>query len=419
VGLGQGEQTTIARWQSKCCRVLAFAIALLLVIGHFGGGTAAANVADSSLRASEGPAESIHAAAVAKPTIDALDGDPMLPEAAIPGVTASAVLAVDTTRGTLLYQQNADQPVAPASTLKMVTALTALTVLSPDEMIQISPIDLVDTTVYSNAALQADDEVSVRDLLAGLMIPSGGDAANVLARVGGSILGPAPGQRPVDRFVDEMNEVAASLQMNDSNFVNPDGPDHPEQYTTARDLAIAADAVMQNDLLAEIVAAPVWMINVQGPNARQYQVFNTNDLLGADRVHGVKTGTTGEAGQSVVLATTRGANRVITVVMGSAQRYQDTLLLLEHLDRQIRWVEFGPSNDFPGVRDAADRYGFTVIAPFTEPVLISSGMNLNATLELGRRPAGTLPLAWGYVVFLQDGEELYLVPVWQTGDRRG
>jgi serine-type D-Ala-D-Ala carboxypeptidase (penicillin-binding protein 5/6) len=361
----------------------------------------------------------VKASAVRTSTLEALSEDPMLAETAIDGVTASSVLAIDTTRGALLYQHNADRPVAPASTLKMVTALTALTVLSPDEVIQVSEIDLVDTTVYSNAALQAQDHVSVRDLLAGLMIPSGGDAANALARVAGGHLGPGPGQHPVERFVEEMNVVASSLGMNDSNFVNPDGPDHPDQYTTARDLAIAADALMQDEMLAAIVAAQAWTMTVQGPNARRYDVLNTNDLLGADRVHGVKTGTTGEAGQSVVLATTRGVNRVITVVMGSTQRYQDTLLLLQHIDSQVRWVEFGPSHDFPGIRDAAERFGFALIASFTEPIRLDESRNMNARLELGRRPVGTLPLPWGYVVFLHDGEELYQVPVWKTGDRRG
>jgi serine-type D-Ala-D-Ala carboxypeptidase (penicillin-binding protein 5/6) len=418
VGLRAEKNNSTARSERRSRRAVVILLSLLLLVGHSTvPPVTAAN--GNSLPINENAQQPSQFSAVSTPTLEALDDEPMLPEFPIPDVTASSVLAIDTTRGALLYQRNADQPVAPASTLKMITAITALLVLSPDEVIQVSEIDLVDTTVYSNAALWAQDEISVRDLLAGLMIPSGGDAANALARVAGSHLGPAPGQHPVHRFVEEMNVVASSLGMNSSNFVNPDGPDHPEQYTTARDLAIAADAVMQDDLLAEIVAAQVWTITIQGPNARRYEIFNTNDLLGADRVHGVKTGTTGEAGQSVVLATTRGKNRIITVVMGSNQRYQDTLLLLQHIDSQVRWIEFGPSHDFPGIRDAADRFGFVLIAPFTEPIRLDDSVNVSATLELGRRPVGTLPLPWGYVVFLHDGEELYQVPVWKTGDSRG
>jgi serine-type D-Ala-D-Ala carboxypeptidase (penicillin-binding protein 5/6) len=346
----------------------------------------------------------------------AANSDPMLSESPIPEMSAMSVIAVDITSGALLYQYDADAPVAPASTLKIITAMTASLVLDPDEMIEVIEADLVDTAVYSNAALLSGDQVSVRDLLAGLMIPSGGDAAKALARVAGQRLGPAPGQHPVSRFVDEMNDLSASLGMRNSNFVNPDGPDDPEQFTTARDLAIASEALLRDRLLAEIVAAPTWTLTISGPNAREYLVYNTNALLGAEPVHGVKTGTTGEAGESVVLATRRGGNQVLTVVMGSDHRYRDTLSLLQYIDDRVRWVEFGASNDFPGLRQAADRYGFVLAVPFTRPLLHSDSDRLHSRLSLGPRPRGTLPVPWGHVVFFQDGEELYQVPVLMTGD---
>lgn len=341
--------------------------------------------------------------------------EPMAGQSAIPGVTANAIYAVDITSDELLYSYNADDPVAPASTLKMVTALTALAVLDPDHIVEIVQSDLVDTAVYSNAQLQSGDQVTVRDLLAGLMIPSGGDAANALARVAGGQLGPQVGQSPNARFVEEMNEVGQDLGMTGSNFVNPDGPDHPDQFSTARDLAIAGKAVMDSQLLTEIVGASGWTITVTGANARAYTVNNTNDLLGAERVHGIKTGTTGEAGESFVLATRREGNQVITVVMGSSQRYADTLTLLQFLDERIHWVNFGPSSDFPGIERAAERYGFVLAVPFVRPYLRTEVDRLDAELELGPRPRGTLPIRWGHVVFLNDGVELYQVPVLRAG----
>jgi serine-type D-Ala-D-Ala carboxypeptidase (penicillin-binding protein 5/6) len=346
----------------------------------------------------------------------AANSDPMLSESPIPDMSATSVLAVDLTSGSLLYHYDADVPVAPASTLKIITAMTALLVLDPNETIEIIEPDLVDTTVYSNAALQAGDQVSVKDLLAGLMIPSGGDAAKALARVAGNRLGPGPGQHPVSRFVTEMNDLSASLGMQNSKFVNPDGPDVPGQFTTARDLAIASEALLRDRLLAEIVAAPAWTMTVSGPNTREYVVYNTNALLGSDPVHGVKTGTTGEAGESVVLATRRGGNQILTVVMGSDHRYRDTLSLLQYIDDRVRWVEFGASDDFPGLRNAADRFGFVLAVPFTKPMLYSDSDRLHSQLSLGPRPRGTLPVRWGHVVFFHDGEELYQVPVLMTGD---
>lgn len=360
-----------------------------------------------------------HSRAITAPSLlpPGTDSASMLDQAQLSGVTATAILAVDITSDSLLYEHNADEPVAPASTLKMITALTTLTILEPEDTIQVSASDLVDTEVYSNAQLQAGDEVTVEDLLAGLMIPSGGDAANALARVAGGRLGPQPGQHPVSRFVVEMNEVADSLGMTGSNFVNPDGPDDPEQYSTARDMAMAGTELLDDRLLARIVAAPTWTITVTGPNARQYDVVNTNALIGVDRVHGIKTGTTGRAGESIILATRRNGNQIITVVMGSSDRYADTTTLLEHLDDQIQWVEFGASDDFPSVQRAAEQYRFILVVPFVEPMLREQASELSAELSLGPRPRGTLPVRWGHVVFLQDGEERYQVPVLRAGDR--
>jgi D-alanyl-D-alanine carboxypeptidase len=342
--------------------------------------------------------------------------DPMTGRQPIPGVTASAIIAVDITTDELLYAYNADQPVAPASTLKMITALTALTILEPDSVIQVVQGDLVDTQVYSNAQLQAGDQITVRDLLAGLMLPSGGDAANALARVAGSQFGPTVGQSPTSRFVEEMNRVASDLGMTGSNFVNPDGPDAPQQFSTARDLAIAGAAVLDDELLAWIVSSSGWTITVSGVNARTYTVNNTNDLLGAERVHGIKTGTTGQAGESIVLATRRETNQIITVVMGSSQRYADTLLLLQYLDERIRWMKFDASSDFPEVAGQAQAMGFVLAFPFVKPYLRSEADQFRAELTLlGPRPRGSLPVRWGHVVFLNDNEERYEVPVLRAG----
>jgi hypothetical protein len=213
-----------------------------------------------------------------------------------------------------------------------------------------------------------------------------------------------------------MNEVASSLGMDGSNFVNPDGPDHPEQYTTARDMAIAGAALLQDRLLSEIVASTDWEMTVTGPNARSYELRNTNQLLAVDRVHGIKTGTTGEAGESIVLATRREWNQVLTVVMGSEDRYGDVTTLMEHIDSEVRWVHFGASDDFPGIQRAAERFNFVLAVPFVQPMLSSEADRLYANLWLGPRPRSTLPVRWGHVVFFHDGEELYRVPVLMAGD---
>lgn len=330
-------------------------------------------------------------------------------------ITASSAIAIDITTGQLLYAERADERIAPASTLKIVTALTALTVLDLDERITVEAGDLVDTTIYSNAALMDGDVVTVEQLLAGMLIPSGGDAANALARVAGERLAPADRQDPTDRFVEEMNRVADGLDMSNSNFVNPDGRDVPEQYSTARDLAISARELLSRSVLADIVSRAVHEMTIEGPNARSYEVYNTNELLGAESVHGVKTGTTDGAGESVVLATRRSGNQILTVVVGSEQRYVDTQEMLDQIDAEVTWVSFSPSSWFPGVESAAEQYGFVVATPVVVPMRIEDAERLYAQVNLGPRPSGDATVIWGDVVFLLDGEMVYRIPVLSTG----
>jgi serine-type D-Ala-D-Ala carboxypeptidase (penicillin-binding protein 5/6) len=332
-------------------------------------------------------------------------------DVAAPELTAQAALAVDITANSLLYESAADLRLAPASTLKMLTALVAIRVLDPGEMIEIRTEDLVDRTVYSNAGLDVGDVVSARDLLAGTLIPSGGDAAQALARVAGDRLGVRAGSTSMERFVEEMNTLAADVGMANSRFLNPVGIDAPGQYSTARDLAIAGREVLRDPLLAELVAMTTYQITVSGPNARTFEVRNTNQLLPVDRVHGIKTGTTTAAGENLVLVTRRSGNQVLTVILGSQDRYGDVQRMLNFIDERLIWITFGASIEFQGVLSAQERFDFAFGATITKPVSVETGAGLYARLELGRRSGGVAGGSWGYVVFLLDGEELYRLPL--------
>lgn len=241
-------------------------------------------------------------------------------------LTAKSAYVMVADSGEPLYELNSREALPPGSTVKIVTALTATTHARPEEVVTIQPEDVVDPVLESSMGLQAGDTVTVHDLLVGLMLPSGNDAARALARfIGDRLPGDAP---PAERFIAEMNQVASSLGMEQSVFVNSSGDDAPGQVTTARDLAKAAHAVLEDPALAPIVAMINANVRVGGPQARTLALTNTNELLPENGVHGVKTGTTPDAGQCLVVAYRGNEFDEIAVILGSEDRYADARALL-------------------------------------------------------------------------------------------
>lgn len=249
-------------------------------------------------------------------------------------LSAKAALLIDAGQGDVLYQREADTPLPPASTVKLVTALVVTHYAEPEELVTVQAEDVVDPLKESHMGLQAGDVLTVHDLLVGMLIPSGNDASNTLARfVGGRL--PGAGS-PVERFVAEMNATADRLGMSGSHFVNPEGIDAPGQVTTARDLAVAGRALLADAELAPMVALPRAVVHIGGPQSRVVSLINTNELLAQEGVIGIKTGTTGEAGQCLVLAYQVPADanddgirpQEIVVILGSQDRYADARALL-------------------------------------------------------------------------------------------
>lgn len=241
-------------------------------------------------------------------------------------LSARAAIVVAAESGAVRFERDADVALPPASTIKIVTALTVIRHAKPEEVMTILPEDLVDQTVESHMGLEAGDMVTIRDLLIGVLLPSGNDAANALSRFVGERL---PGEgTPTERFVAEMNAIAAELGMEGTHFVDAVGLDYPEQVTTARDLARAARALLQEPALATIVEMPRADVPIGGPNRRTLTLLNTNELLTEAGVFGMKTGTTEAAGQCLVLAYHTPAEDQIAVLLGSQDRYSDARALL-------------------------------------------------------------------------------------------
>lgn len=313
-------------------------------------------------------------------------------------VSATAVLVVDLTTGIEIYASNADQALPPASTMKIVTALVAKSILPLDTQVTIQEGDLLDPTVYSNMQLQAGDIVDVATLLHGVLIPSGADAALALAREAGLRLEPGTTD-PVGRFVAEMNTWAVQHGMSHSHFTNPVGADDPENVASARDLVRAAEALVNDRLLARIVELETYVASVTGPAVRDIHLVNSNEFISRDDVFGIKTGTEDLAGQCLITGFWRGDNRIISVVLGSEDRYWDTQVVMDAVDGTYRWLALGIGATSQGATEALAERGMSFQMRRTVLMRVDQAEQITWEIMLDSQPRGE---RLGEVIFRLD-----------------
>lgn len=351
------------------------------------------------------------------------------PESTVPAppqVTAAAVYAVDVSAGVDLYAANADEHRAPASLTKMVTGLVVVnhTVGELDAPVTSDQSDVVDPTEFSHMGLLPGDTLTVEQLLYGLMVPSGSDAAHALARYVGNILLDGKSGDPIAAFVQAMNDYVASIGLKNTHFVNPEGDDAPGQYTTAHDLARIAVMVLRSKTLSKIVQTPQIDITSQGLQ-HTYQLVNTNALLGQDGVDGIKTGTTDEAGACLVISTRIHGNRVIIVVLGSGDdpgdhagdpatwpRFADALSVLSGLQHDYRWISPTAADEVSGLAPELAAWDVTLHASPALVIPAAASGQFSYQLRLGK--AGKPNSEVGRVVFFVGSSEIAERPVYQS-----
>jgi D-alanyl-D-alanine carboxypeptidase (penicillin-binding protein 5/6) len=242
---------------------------------------------------------------------------------------AAAAIVVDAADGTTLLQKNARDRRAIASTTKLMTALLALERARPGDVFTAPPYSALPQE--SKIGLRPGEHMKLADLLEALLLESANDAAVTIAEgVSGSR----------QAFVEDMNERARELGLDDTSFANPIGFDDPSNYSTASDLAELAIRLMGNRRFARIVDMPQAVLE---SGARERVVANRNRLVASyPFVDGIKTGhTLGEGYMLVGAATGRGGSRVVSVVMGEpgeSARDTDTLTLLRWGLGQFRQV---------------------------------------------------------------------------------
>lgn len=237
-----------------------------------------------------------------------------------PNLDARIGLIFDRNSKTILYEKNGKKQVPMASTTKIMTSIV---VLENANLNQVVTIDKKAAgTGGSRLGLKTNDKITVHDLLYGLMLKSGNDAAVALANhVGGSVEG----------FGKMMNQKAQEMGLTNSHFVTPHGLDQEGHYTTAYELACMADYALQIPKFKEIVGTKNYNITINGQSRN---ISNTNELLGnLNGVYGIKTGFTNGAGRCLVTGCKRGNLDIITVVLGSDTkkiRTTDSIKLIEY-----------------------------------------------------------------------------------------
>ena len=237
-----------------------------------------------------------------------------------PTINSKASVVMDRNSKKVLYGKNENTQKSMASTTKIMTALVVIENTDLNSIVKVSK--KAASIGGSKLKLKAGDEIKVKDLLYGLMLRSGNDAAIALAEhVSGNI----------DEFANLMNIKANQLNLQNTHFITPHGLDMENHYTTAYELAILTDYALNNKTFFNIVNTKTTSICINGQNRT---ITNTNELLGnLNGVYGVKTGFTNGAGRCLVTSIKRGNLDIICVVLGAdtkKDRTKDSVKLIEY-----------------------------------------------------------------------------------------
>ena len=314
------------------------------------------------------------------------------------GTSAQSAILIEASSGRALYEQNPDQQMLIASTTKIMTAIVALESCALDERVEITQAHMVEG---SSMYLKPGETLTMEELLYGLMLCSGNDAALAVADYCG------PG---VEAFVEKMNDKAADLGMTNTSFANPNGLDADTHYSTARDMAALAAYAMQNETFARIVSTE--RITIGGRT-----MVNHNKLLGAyDGCVGLKTGYTKAAGRTLVSCAVRGDLQLIAVTLKDGNDWADHTALFDygfsHYTQQQLAAAGEEARRVPLLNGTAADAGVCYGASFSYP--LREGETVETEWDL---PAGVFApveegAAAGEVIYRLNGTEIGRVPLY-------
>ena len=248
---------------------------------------------------------------------------PYLKYSYYPEISAEGVYVVDLPSFTPIMKRNEHEHLFPASTTKIITALVAYDVYKPDEIITVKQ------TISEGQimGLVQNEKITVENLLYGVLVYSGNDAAYVLADNYGE-----------QKFLDLMNKKALSLNMKDSHFTNPAGFDDNSQLSSPFDLALAARELLKNKFLSKIVS--IKEITISDVDFKYFhKLSNVNQLLGEIQgIGGLKTGYTENAGENLVSFYKKNSHQFIIVILRSQDRFEDTKKIVKWIEENVDYI---------------------------------------------------------------------------------
>lgn len=238
--------------------------------------------------------------------------------AAPPGITAPSAVLMDATTGEVLFSRDMHRRMEPASTTKVLTAIVALEKGDLSQPVKVS--EKASQTEGSSIWLEAGEVESLYDLLNGLLLSSGNDAAVSIAE---NLAGTE------ERFTDWMNEKARQLGATDSHFANTNGLPDPAHYTSVYDMALIARYALVNPTFSKIVGTRRHVMPWPGHEWDRAMTNHNKLLWRYDGADGVKTGYTRSAGHCLVASATRDGHRLLAVVFKSRDIYSDSAALFD------------------------------------------------------------------------------------------
>jgi serine-type D-Ala-D-Ala carboxypeptidase (penicillin-binding protein 5/6) len=255
-----------------------------------------------------------------KPAINPI---PYLRSQYYPEVSAEGIYVVDLPSFTPILKRNEHHQFFPASTTKIITALVALDIYKPDDVITVKRV----LTEGQVMGLVMGEKITLENLLYGILVHSGNDAAYAIADFYG-----------FDNFIIKMNQKAKELKMNNSYFANPAGLDENSQVTTPFELALAGRELLKKKELSKIVATKE--ITISDIDFKYFhRLTNVNTLLGEIQgLGGLKTGYTEAAGENLISFYKHSGHQYIIVIMKSKDRFADTKNVVGWINENIDYI---------------------------------------------------------------------------------
>lgn len=320
------------------------------------------------------------------------------PKAADMNVNARAAVAIDSKTKVVLYEKNAHMIIPMASTTKIMTALVAIKYGDLDKKIEISAKS---AAIHgSTVGYKKGEQIALRELIYGLMLRSGNDAAIAIAEgIGGS----------VDEFVRLMNEYANQIGLCSTHFESPHGLDSNNHYCTAYDLGLITIKARENPIFNEVV-------QTKDIDAKQYgfsrNFHNINKILWQlPNSTGVKTGYTGLAGKCLVTSVDIDKNDVVIVVLNSNERWKETKKINDYIMKNYEYKKLYSKGDMveeTEVNNGKQKVKLEAMEDIIVPINKNSGYEVKVM-----KPSSDILLPinkgneFGSIAVLQDGKKVY------------